>query len=235
MYAISSCSEYQRYQLLRAIHNQPNPENFLEGVVPNIKDINFWEQFTTRVQITNFLNCCSEYQRYQLLRAIHNGFRGDDGFIIVVPNIKDINFWEQFTTRLEHIATSPWLFRISKISTFESNSQQGAACGSVSKCCSEYQRYQLLRAIHNVYWRLHSLLIVVPNIKDINFWEQFTTKSGTGFCVGWLFRISKISTFESNSQPTSQRDATTGSCSEYQRYQLLRAIHNLCSQRYKTS
>jgi len=173
-------------------------------VVPNIKDINFWEQFTTgerrhpqnfelfRIsKISTFESnsqlvaiyrlggmSCSEYQRYQLLRAIHNHQTRWIKHRIVVPNIKDINFWEQFTTSMYWKSAIYLLFRISKISTFESNSQRAYMSYRGHDCCSEYQRYQLLRAIHN--WMIKSVRAgcVVPNIKDINFWEQFTTIIG---------------------------------------------------------
>ena len=195
-------------------------------VVPNIKDINFWEQFTTsnwicipdlvlfRIsKISTFESNsqlapaeniepkgCSEYQRYQLLRAIHNCIFFFYHDAIVVPNIKDINFWEQFTTSTSHWWAANVLFRISKISTFESNSQLFLCHLIFPPCCSEYQRYQLLRAIHN--------------------------RRGLHTIIYRLFRISKISTFESNSQRRAMVRPLTVCCSEYQRYQLLRAIHN---------
>ena len=143
---------------------------------------------------------CSEYQRYQLLRAIHNTNADTFFFNVVVPNIKDINFWEQFTTMSINKPMMAKLFRISKISTFESNSQPKLRQLSKLHSCSEYQRYQLLRAIHNTVWYYSLLFSVVPNIKDINFWEQFTTSDEMPCILFRLFRISKISTFESNSQ-----------------------------------
>ncbi len=143
---------------------------------------------------------CSEYQRYQLLRAIHNKASAYLLKEYVVPNIKDINFWEQFTTTTQIEIKFSVLFRISKISTFESNSQLFLFVILSFLCCSEYQRYQLLRAIHNHEDWLEPYEEVVPNIKDINFWEQFTTCLLKSLNVCRLFRISKISTFESNSQ-----------------------------------
>ena len=143
---------------------------------------------------------CSEYQRYQLLRAIHNYLLRLFQLKVVVPNIKDINFWEQFTTICGRTNLRASLFRISKISTFESNSQRIPCVTLPVRCCSEYQRYQLLRAIHNVPDASSQNIPVVPNIKDINFWEQFTTLIHYFISYILLFRISKISTFESNSQ-----------------------------------
>jgi len=122
------CSEYQRYKLLRAIHNSviAPPIKFL--VVQNIKDTNFCEQFTTALKLYRNLFGCSEYQRYKLLRAIHNGVGVLSMPNFVVQNIKDTNFCEQFTTH--------------------TNNQR------LFMCCSEYQRYKLLRAIHNTIFAI---------------------------------------------------------------------------------
>ena len=200
---------------------------FKKFVVPNIKDINFWEQFTTQTPIHFFLTllfriskistfesnsqpsingpscsgCCSEYQRYQLLRAIHNqrlvDTLGDDGCS---------EYQRYQLLRAIHNWGHTWNMR--------------------GRGCSEYQRYQLLRAIHNCIAVPFYIAVVVPNIKDINFWEQFTTIISERFISFPLFRISKISTFESNSQRTVMVLPSMVCCSEYQRYQLLRAIHN---------
>ena len=136
------CSEYQRYQLLRAIHNELFVCQAPQLVVPNIKDINFWEQFTTVSLVLKIPFGCSEYQRYQLLRAIHNTFPAFSGLKFVVPNIKDINFWEQFTTTLHLLFSRFLLFRISKISTFESNSQPLCGFGLVDSCCSNISLFR---------------------------------------------------------------------------------------------
>ena len=220
-------------------------------VVPNIKDINFWEQFTTLR-----LGVLSSIPLFRISKISTFESNSQQHFrhwtqALVVPNIKDINFWEQFTTRLCQRIKSNRLFRISKISTFESNSQPKLYYSLLIVCCSEYQRYQLLRAIHNrtsscsiisLLFRISKIstfesnsqqdlqlfdnFVVVPNIKDINFWEQFTTNSSCSIISFMLFRISKISTFESNSQLLIKCLSAYGRCSEYQRYQLLRAIHN---------
>ena len=170
-----SCSEYQRYQLLRAIHNMVVPIRLYHMLFRISKISTFESNSQPVVRPGGVFEGCSEYQRYQLLRAIHNGLRPHPPRQAVVPNIKDINFWEQFTTGLRpHPPPAS----------------------------------------------------VVPNIKDINFWEQFTTTILFIWSLLMLFRISKISTFESNSQPLPIAIELTIGCSEYQRYQLLRAIHN---------
>ena len=135
-------------------------------VVSNIKDINFWKQFTTYAKNHSQELRCFEYQRYKLLKAIHNPAPTWTPKLKVVSNIKDINFWKQFTT----------------VRRGEAN----------FKRCFEYQRYKLLKAIHNSLGVLSSNSFVVSNIKDINFWKQFTT-CGYRYVLWWLlFRISKI-------------------------------------------
>ena len=175
-YCAPSCSEYQRYKLLKAIHNYTLYIFHILLVVQNIKDTNFWKQFTTFIYSSLLMFSCSEYQRYKLLKAIHNCLSLAVVMIIVVQNIKDTNFWKQFTTR--------WPLNKS----FES--------------CSEYQRYKLLKAIHNSGGRCDKYHRVVQNIKDTNFWKQFTTRVCLWILFRVLFRISKIQTFESNSQLT---------------------------------
>ena len=195
---VGCCSEYKRYKLLRAIRQLWYISFRWSQVVQNIKDTNF-ESNSQPI----FYNCimhhsCSEYQRYKLLRA-PRPTRSMFGLLVV------------------------W---ISKIHTFESNSQPQRISSSVSLRCSEYQRYKLLRAIHNTTAKDKTLLTlfriskiqtfesnsqpmciwtqkqnVVQNIKDTNFWEQFTTQCQTHPQCFSLFRISKIQTFESNSQP----------------------------------
>ena len=262
---------------LRAIHNKLNKRWSLGGVVPNIKDINFWEQFTTSPTFASHRQCCSEYQRYQLLRAIHNTFSTGISTVLlfriskistfesnsqpvgrlsinselfriskistfesnsqptgyasscrlVVPNIKDINFWEQFTTYYIVLILNTLLFRISKISTFESNSQHATTPYTWHVSCSEYQRYQLLRAIHNGIPHKEEAMVGLFRISKISTFESNSQHLLSGIISGrMLFRISKISTFESNSQQYKEREIITTGCSEYQRYQLLRAIHN---------
>ena len=144
----------------------------------------------------------------------------------VVPNIKDTFFWKQFTTPHASGLSASKLFRISKIHFFESNSQQWTENLRVHTCCSEYQRYIFLKAIHNDKANKIAEYYVVPNIKDTFFWKQFTTKVSRGYRVFRLFRISKIHFFESNSQQTQNFKLRTNGCSEYQRYIFLKAIHN---------
>ena len=207
----------------------PSMLHLLVPVVQNIKDTNFWKQFTTdfpfdaihcmlfrisKIQTfesnsqptptaTADRTSCSEYQRYKLLKAIHNFCDGTVVQFVVVQNIKDTNFWKQFTTRGVLLLILRLLFRISKIQTFESNSQQDGGYLQKYSCCSEYQRYKLLKAIHNCFKVSVKFFIVVQNIKDTNFWKQFTTIWKMPINGFWLFRISKIQTFESNSQPFS--------------------------------
>ena len=169
-------------------------------VVQNIKDTIFWKQFTTLPETVRHLQGCSEYQRYNFLKAIHNLASSITSSKDVVQNIKDTIFWKQFTTLSGRCPFSQTLFRISKIQFFESNSQPISRWYHSRFCCSEYQRYNFLKAIHNLCLNFNLSLQVVQNIKDTIFWKQFTTTCPTTMKMQKLFRISKIQFFESNSQ-----------------------------------
>ena len=144
-------------------------------VVQNIKDTIFWKQFTTPKRLYVVCFSCSEYQRYNFLKAIHNQRYDNQTFFVVVQNIKDTIFWKQFTTQIFQINFRLQLFRISKIQFFESNSQRCEFFYLCYFCCSEYQRYNFLKAIHNFILQADSISEVVQNIKDTIFWKQFTT------------------------------------------------------------
>ena len=211
---------------MKAIHNKSFILNNGLSVVQNIKDTIFWKQFTTfdvtsptnrllfrisKIQFfesnsqplavqTSSTRRCSEYQRYNFLKAIHNVHPIVRKILNVVQNIKDTIFWKQFTTLLSTVLPCSMLFRISKIQFFESNSQ--------------------------LIWREYYRDQVVQNIKDTIFWKQFTTIMFAICSKRWLFRISKIQFFESNSQLKIKNYERKSSCSEYQRYNFLKAIHN---------
>ena len=186
---------------MKAIHNKSRESKKCDNVVSYIKDTNYWKQFTTaqgllarenklfRIskipiiesnsqQVYKFLRdigCCFVYQRYQLLKAIHNSFCFFVVHLFVVSYIKDTNYWKQFTTGLKCENIPSLLFRISKIPIIESNSQRDRPVLFEFRSCFVYQRYQLLKAIHNIHMGHVSSLRVVSYIKDTNYWKQFTT------------------------------------------------------------
>ena len=118
---------------------------------------------------------CFVYQRYQLLKAIHNSKGMLKTLNWVVSYIKDTNYWKQFTTSCLVSGRLGKLFRISKIPIIESNSQLNCLWLSGRCGCFVYQRYQLLKAIHNTELEVILDTIVVSYIKDTNYWKQFTT------------------------------------------------------------
>ena len=95
--------------------------------------------------------------------------------IAVVTDIKDTSFWKQFTTLYKNEKSNHLLLLISKIPHFESNSQQVMQCLHHEKSCYWYQRYLILKAIHNNALMICFSLTVVTDIKDTSFWKQFTT------------------------------------------------------------
>ena len=194
------CSEYQRYNFLKAIHNATARACHLHRLF-RISKIQFFESNSQHSQtIIVQIWGCSEYQRYNFLKAIHNPCVSSILNPSVVQNIKDTIFWKQFTTVYGVKNRLSLLFRISKIQFFESNSQPVSI--------------------------KYFIALVVQNIKDTIFWKQFTTAKRYCNCVVKLFRISKIQFFESNSQPASSDMSMFFRCSEYQRYNFLKAIHN---------
>ena len=160
------------------------------------------------------------------MRAIHNQILLVQVLYDVVPDVKDTNLWEQFTTRQSLYQCKNKLFLMSKIRTYESNSQPMLSRYFCWSCCSWCQRYELMRAIHNYVSPVISSIPVVPDVKDTNLWEQFTTLKMKEKILALLFLMSKIRTYESNSQHWKWKKKFSHCCSWCQRYELMRAIHN---------
>ena len=196
------------------------------GVVVGIKDTEFWKQFTTPLSLNHFLRMlllvskilnsesnsqpkaciasrevsCCWYQRYWILKAIHNNVLMYSGELTVVVGIKDTEFWKQFTTNCSNETGLYTLLLVSKILNSESNSQHNKEDHFTNGCCCWYQRYWILKAIHNLPPVLMNYLTVVVGIKDTEFWKQFTTFEVNDDNNNLLLLVSKILNSESNSQ-----------------------------------
>ena len=118
------CCWYQRYWILKAIHNRWREVYLRALVVVGIKDTEFWKQFTTCLAYSKRSNSCCWYQRYWILKAIHNTLLVMAFCNTVVVGIKDTEFWKQFTTHYPPLRKP-------------------------DRCCW-YQRYWILKAIHNI-------------------------------------------------------------------------------------
>ena len=156
--------------------SQPNPRLWYANfVVRQNKDTIFWKQITTRVDKRNnaialFVRtkiqffesksqpivvciapatCCSSEQRYNFLKANHNGRAHIVGRGAVVRQNKDTIFWKQITTSFD--------------------------CQSIDEGCSSEQRYNFLKANHNSTWVQVIGVEVVRQNKDTIFWKQITT------------------------------------------------------------
>ena len=171
----SCCYWYQRYLILKAIHNKISNTSY-SFVLLLISKIPHFESNSQHMpkRIFNAMSCYW-YQRYLILKAIHNvvGLRNRAGF--VVTDIKDTSFWKQFTTVFRDQNKISRLLLISKIPHFESNSQHGGSRSSRVLGCYWYQRYLILKAIHNTDESKETIEEVVTDIKDTSFWKQFTT------------------------------------------------------------
>ena len=79
-------------------------------------------------EVAKTLFSCFRLQRYKLLKAIHNF--------------------------LDIALIYTGLFQTTKIQTFESNSQRNGLVQSESSSCFRLQRYKLLKAIHNLLYKI---------------------------------------------------------------------------------
>ena len=119
--------------------------------------------------------CCLWCQRYKFLKAIHNKLSTCWKPTMAVYDVKDTNFWKQFTTHSWLRLFAVLLFMMSKIQIFESNSQLFRVWEIVEYSCLWCQRYKFLKAIHNKSLAKAFLEGAVYDVKDTNFWKQFTT------------------------------------------------------------
>ena len=197
------------------------------NVVYQIKDTIFWKQFTICALLSPSLQGCLSDQRYNFLKAIHNtGIVNSQGFAVVYQ-IKDTIFWKQFTMERWRLKTRIRLFIRSKIQFFESNSQLHTSSMFDEVGCLSDQRYNFLKAIHNFSSWENFITVVVYQIKDTIFWKQFTIVVGLKCAIIALFIRSKIQFFESNSQFIPYISGFLACCLSDQRYNFLKAIHNL--------
>ena len=145
----TGCLSSQRYNFLKANHNQWSMAMPCFSVVYQVKDTIFWKQITTcrfkgYLQPTLFIKskiqffesksqpitlaspvgvCCLSSQRYNFLKANHNELYPFCIVCRVVYQVKDTIFWKQITT---------WNYRL-----------------PYRNCCLSSQRYNFLKANHN--------------------------------------------------------------------------------------
>ena len=151
---------------------------------------------------------------------------GACGWYMVVYQVKDTIFWKQITTVSTHLLRSPMLFIKSKIQFFESKSQRLERNDHFPCRCLSSQRYNFLKANHNVKTVLTNSIDVVYQVKDTIFWKQITTRVTNRGSVPLLFIKSKIQFFESKSQRETYWRSVQVRCLSSQRYNFLKANHN---------
>ena len=147
-----------------------------------------------------YTSSCLSDQRYNFLKANHNYSEQVIICLAVVYQIKDTIFWKQITT---DINISPCVFKLfirSKIQFFESKSQPLVSVSHFREGCLSDQRYNFLKANHNLNPQCVRFRFVVYQIKDTIFWKQITTTKTIGLQIPLLFIRSKIQFFESKSQ-----------------------------------
>ena len=99
-------------------------------------------------------------------------------------------------------------------------------------CCLSDQRYNFLKANHNVPYKANLRWIVVYQIKDTIFWKQITTAHLLTVRYSVLFIRSKIQFFESKSQLPCCFGVHHYGCLSDQRYNFLKANHNFAGYRF---
>ncbi len=220
------CLSVQRYNFLKANHNWISSLRHSSSVVYQFKDTIFWKQITTirpkfrrwsmlfisskiqfsesKSQLTSFFDLkrdsCLSVQRYNFLKANHN------------------------CKRIETFCRQ--LFISSKIQFSESKSQLDAIKVGSSSSCLSVQRYNFLKANHNLAGFGVESSTVVYQFKDTIFWKQITTDPVMEAAQPVLFISSKIQFSESKSQLNKSLRAIPESCLSVQRYNFLKANHN---------
>ena len=123
LFAWVCCCWYQRYWILKAIHNSIM-YCFHQSELLLVSKILNSESNSQRLNYSALKkHSCCWYQRYWILKAIHNGFGCWQSFVWVVVGIKDTEFWKQFTTATFSLSPTLQLLLVSKILNSESNSQ----------------------------------------------------------------------------------------------------------------
>ncbi len=97
----------------------------------------------------------------------------------VVYQFKDTIFWKQITTYVLSYYPLQKLFISSKIQFSESKSQRLFCTWQIKNRCLSVQRYNFLKANHNIVDKWLKFAKVVYQFKDTIFWKQITTS----FCV----------------------------------------------------
>ena len=144
----------------------------------------------------------------------------------VVYQVKDTIFWKQITTTYRLYLLVCSLFIKSKIQFFESKSQLTQFAAFENTGCLSSQRYNFLKANHNVCLQCDIRGRVVYQVKDTIFWKQITTSGDDSWYCSTLFIKSKIQFFESKSQRRVGYVILLISCLSSQRYNFLKANHN---------
>ena len=173
-----------------------------------------------------FYSSCSVPQRYNILKANHNAF----SFALYPPEVvqypKDTTFWKPITTERQLKLKQKMLFSTPKIQHSESQSQPWHLRKASLLRCSVPQRYNILKANHNLYWWFILCSCVVQYPKDTTFWKPITTYSSIKAKKRSLFSTPKIQHSESQSQRSSEYCLQPSRCSVPQRYNILKANHN---------
>ena len=171
-----------------------------KAVVRQNKDTIFWKQITTWKTMAYWKIRLFVRTKIQFFESKSQHLSRNRQRTQVVRQNKDTIFWKQITTVAHCVVNEGLLFVRTKIQFFESKSQRNPISSNAGLCCSSEQRYNFLKANHNLKLILFFLCSVVRQNKDTIFWKQITTCRNCSLIKASLFVRTKIQFFESKSQ-----------------------------------
>ena len=143
------CIQYDKDTILKAIYNRGAVAQYVAKAVFSMTKIQFWKQFTTTSYVFSSSCCCIQYDKDTILKAIYNFERPSFSPFRAVFSMTKIQFWKQFTTINSTFSSLYGLYSVWQRYNFESNLQLIEAVLKANKCCIQYDKDTILKAIYN--------------------------------------------------------------------------------------
>ncbi len=214
--------------------------------------IQFWKQFTTCLRMELYTLRCIQYDKDTILKAIYNFLPSLELCTLAVFSMTKIQFWKQFTTRITFVCNTTKLYSVWQRYNFESNLQPFFILRPPTRCCIQYDKDTILKAIYNTQraargarrlysvWQrynfesnLQHLPLQCPqpfavfSMTKIQFWKQFTTAPVQRGGKFLLYSVWQRYNFESNLQRLRRPHSQYCCCIQYDKDTILKAIYNV--------
>ena len=177
--------------------------SILLTVVWPIPKVRLWKQITTETTTSSAPFSCMTYTKGTTLKANHNWVRQFRYSSVVVWPIPKVRLWKQITTAR-------------------------AASASMIGCMT-YTKGTTLKANHNQFWPVRSLIHVVWPIPKVRLWKQITTIHTAATSTLLLYDLYQRYDFESKSQQLWVIKIVALCCMTYTKGTTLKANHNKAS------